>query len=102
METVIIGDQHTATAFRLAGIKRIYGIEDGKENLKKILLDESVGVLIVTEKFAEDNRKFVDDHRLSKKMTPIVVEVPDVAGPVKREIDPIKELIRRAIGAEIK
>jgi vacuolar-type H+-ATPase subunit F/Vma7 len=34
-------------------------------------------------------------------MTPIVVEVPDVSGPVEREVDPIRELIKRAIGADV-
>ncbi len=102
MEIVVIGDQHTVTGFRLAGIKKTYGTEDGKENLKKILSDEAVGVLILTERFADDNRGTVEDHRSSKKMTPIIVEVPDVSGPVDRAVDPIRELIKRAIGADVK
>jgi len=101
MEIVVIGDQHTLTGFSLAGVKRVYGTEDGKENLKKILSDDTVGVLIMTERFAEDNRRVVEEHKSSKKMTPIVVEVPDVSGPVDREVDPIRELIKRAIGADV-
>jgi V/A-type H+/Na+-transporting ATPase subunit F len=102
MEIAFIGDHHTATGFRLSGIKRLYGTEEGPENLKKILSEETVGVLILTERFAEDHRKTVENHRSSKKMTPIIVEVPDVSGPVEREVDPIRELIKRAIGTDVK
>ncbi|MCP4716985.1 MAG: V-type ATP synthase subunit F [Deltaproteobacteria bacterium] len=102
MEIVGIGDEHTATGFRLAGVGRILTFEDGAAELQTILKDEQVGVLIVTERFAEENRKAVDDHKDSKRITPIVVEVPDVNGPIEREADPISELIKRAIGAEIK
>ena len=101
MEIVVIGDQHTVTGFSLAGVKRVYGAEDGKQSLKKILSDDTVGVLIVTERFAEENRRVVEEHKSSKRMAPIVVEVPDVSGPVERKVDPIRELIRRAIGTDV-
>lgn len=102
MEIVFIGDEHTVTGFRLAGLKRIFGNEDGKENLNKILADKTIGVLIVTERFAEENRAIVEEHKFSKKITPIIVEVPDVSGPLERAVDPIKELIKRAIGTDVK
>ena len=66
MEIVVIGDQHTVTAFRLAGIKRIYGTDEGGENLKKILADDGTGVVVMTERFARDNRKVLEDHANSK------------------------------------
>jgi len=101
MEIVVIGDQHTLTGFRLAGVRSTYDTEAGRENLQKILTDETVGVLIVTERFAEDNRRAVDEHQSSKRRTPIVVEIPDVSGPIERHIDPIRELIKRAIGTDV-
>ena len=101
MEIVVIGDQHTLTGFSLAGVKRVYGTDEGKENLKKILSDDTAGVLIITERFAEKNREVLENHKSSKRMTPIVVEVPDTSGPVERKVDPIRELIKRAIGADV-
>ncbi len=101
MEVVVIGEQNTITGFSLAGIKRIYLPDEGKENLKSILAEEGVGVLILTERFAEDNRKAIEAHQESKRVTPIIVEVPDISGPIEREVDPIRELIRRAIGADV-
>jgi len=101
MDIVVIGDHHTVTAFRLAGIKRMYSTEEGAENLKEILAEDGTGVVVLTERFARDNRRVLEDHANSKRMTPIVVEVPDVTGPVEREVDPIRELIKRAIGADV-
>ena len=101
MKIVFIGDQDTVTAFRLAGVKQIYNADEGRQNLKQIFADDGTGVVIMTERFAEENRRAVDEHKSSKRITPIVVEVPDMAGPLEREVDPISELIRRAIGAEV-
>ncbi len=101
MEVVVIGEQNTITGFRLEGVKRTYLPDEGKENLKEILSEAGLGVLILTERFAEDNRKAIEDHQSSKRVTPIIVEVPDITGPIEREVDPIRELIRRAIGADV-
>ena len=101
MEVVVVGEQNTITGFSLAGVKRTYLPDEGKENLKDILSEDGLGVLILTERFAEDNRKAIEDHQSSKRVTPIIVEVPDVTGPIEREVDPIRELIRRAIGADV-
>ncbi len=102
MEIVVIGDQDTVTGFRLAGVTRAYAAAEGKQVLKNILADDRVGVVIMTERFAEANSQAVEEHKASKRMTPIVVEVPDVSGPIARETDPIRELIKRAIGTEVK
>jgi V/A-type H+-transporting ATPase subunit F len=101
MEVVVIGEQNTITGFSLAGVKRTYLPDEGKENLKDILSEDGLGVLVLTERFAEDNRKAIEDHQSSKRVTPIIVEVPDITGPIEREVDPIRELIRRAIGADV-
>ena len=101
MELVVIADEHSAAAFRLAGVQRVYESVSAQENLPALLAEETVGLVIVTERVADEHRKIIDDHKASKRITPIVVEVPDVNGPVEREIDPIRELIRRAIGADV-
>jgi len=100
MELVVIADEHSATAFRLAGVQRVYESGSGTD-LHSLLAEETVGMVIVTERVADENRKIIDDHKASKRITPIVVEVPDVNGPIEREVDPIRELIRRAIGADV-
>ena len=102
MEIVAIGDEHTVTGFRLAGITRAYETEGAAKTIKEILAEENVGVVIMTERFAEAHRSLVEEHKASKRIMPIIVEVPDSAGPITREVDPIRELIRRAIGTDVK
>lgn len=101
MEIVVIADEHSATAFRLAGVRRVYEAGNGALDLHALLAEDTVGLVIMTERAADENRKTIDDHKSSKRITPIVVEVPDVSGPIEREVDPIRELIRRAIGADV-
>lgn len=102
MEIVAIGDVDTTTAFKLAGVTAVYPDDDGRGRLPQILADDAVGVLILTERFAQEHQRLLEEHKASRRLTPIVVEVPDIRGPIQRESDPIRELIRRAIGADIK
>jgi len=102
MEIIVIGDEITLTGFRMAGIKNTYSLDIPKQSFRDLLQDENIGVIIVTEKFAEQHRSLIEESRKTKKrINPIVVEIPDSQGPIKREVDPIKELIKRAIGADI-
>jgi len=39
---------------------------------------------------------------LEGKNFPLLVEVPDKGGKIEKKVDPINELIKRAVGVEIK
>jgi V/A-type H+/Na+-transporting ATPase subunit F len=101
MHIVAIGDHNTVTAFRLAGVAHVHDMDQGRSELRSILADDQVGIVIVTERFAQDNQQVIDSHKTSKRITPIIVEVPDSTGPIDRKADPISELIRRAVGADV-
>jgi V/A-type H+-transporting ATPase subunit F len=102
MELVVIGDEDTRTGFKLAGVTRTYPGEEAKTYLEEMLLDSTIGIIMINERFAEQNREILNRARKEKKkLTPIIVEIPDSTGPIKREIDPIQQLIRRALGAQI-
>ena len=102
MELVVIGDEDTKTGFKLAGITRTYPGEEAKTYLEEMLQDNTIGIIMINERFAEENREILDRARKEKKkLIPIIIEIPDSTGPIKREIDPLQELIRRALGAQI-
>ena len=102
MELVVIGDEDTRIGFKLAGVKRAYAGDEAKNSLEAILQDDTTGILMINERFAEENREILNRAKKEKKkLTPIIVEIPDGTGPIKREIDPLQELIRRALGAQI-
>jgi V/A-type H+-transporting ATPase subunit F len=102
MELVVIGDEDTRTGFKLAGVTRAYPGDEAKVHLEKMLQDSAIGIIIINERFAEENRELLTrNSKEKKKLTPIIVEIPDSTGPIKREIDPLQDLIRRALGAQI-
>ncbi|HIP17574.1 MAG TPA: V-type ATP synthase subunit F [Methanothermococcus okinawensis] len=99
MKIAVVGDLDMATGFRLAGLTDVYEVNNNDEALKALeeLKDrEDIGLIIISEKLGESIRD-----KLSK-FSKIVVEVPDKNGPIVREHDPIKDLVRKAVGIELK
>ena len=57
MELVVIGDENTRTGFKLAGVSRTYSGEEVKTQLREILQDDTIGMILITERYAEENRE---------------------------------------------
>jgi V/A-type H+-transporting ATPase subunit F len=104
MKIGIIGDHSTVTGFRLAGVNEGFEVEEGKEALpilKDKFKEKDSGLIIITEKLYEEIEE--DIKRLTeKRVTPMVVAIPDSKGFFEERVDPIKELVRKAVGIEIK
>lgn len=104
MKVSVIADSDTVTGMRLAGVKEVSEVDDPKEALvvlKKNIKDEDVGVVILSEKLAEAVRGELTAITEDLVM-PIIVEIPDKKGPLETKIDPVKEMVRRAVGVDIK
>jgi V/A-type H+-transporting ATPase subunit F len=104
MKISVIGDHSTVTGFRLAGVNEGFEVEEGKEALpilKDKFKEKDSGLIIITEKLYEEIEE--DIKRLTeKRVTPMVVAIPDSKGFFEERVDPIKELVRKAVGIEIK
>ncbi len=103
MEIGVVGDFDTVTGFRLAGVKEAYEAEEpgaAVESLKK-LMKEDVGLIIITERLADEIREEMDALTAGRAF-PLIVEIQDKGGPVEGKIDPIKALIKKAVGVDIK
>ncbi|UCF73503.1 MAG: V-type ATP synthase subunit F [Deltaproteobacteria bacterium] len=105
MEIALIGDRHTVYGFRLAGIRRTLLMEDIRQEdvrgILKGLFDEGIGIILVTEKVAEQIRSILEEvSRFRKGIMPIVVEIPDSSGPMVKKIDSMRKLIKRTVGFE--
>ncbi|MDI6860102.1 MAG: V-type ATP synthase subunit F [Methanocellales archaeon] len=104
MHISIIGDPNTATGFKLAGVENVYEATDAasaRDAMKELSNDENTAVIIITERLAEELRDTIGEIESKKDIAPIIVEIPDREGKIVREIDPLQELIKRAIGVEI-
>ncbi len=104
MKISIVADFDTVTGFRIAGVREAFVVdspEDALEKIKHLIKKEDIGIVITTERILDKIRQQVAE-LLEGKNFPLIVEVPDKDGKIEKKVDPINELIKRAIGVEIK
>lgn len=101
MKIVLMGDRDTALGFKLAGVHEVYAFEEtpleterARNKLKELIEREDVGIILITERLA-------DRIGLPEVTFPIILQIPDKFGSLFGE-EQIKEIVRRAIGVEIK
>jgi V/A-type H+-transporting ATPase subunit F len=103
MEIGVVGDFDTVTGFRLAGVRGAYEVEEPGAAVKtlKKLMREDVGLIIITERLADQIRDEIATLTEGKAF-PLIVEIQDKQGPIEGKVDPIMALIKKAVGVDIK
>ncbi len=103
MKIVAVADEDTVTGLKLAGIDEGYVSTD--DDARSIFLSLSerkdIGLIITTERIAGSASVRSIITQITEKEFPIVVELQDKHGPMTREIDPIKALVKRAVGVDL-
>ncbi len=101
MKIAVLGDKDTALGFKLAGAHEVYSFEDTplemerlRNKLKELIERGDVGIILITERFAQRIE-------MPEVTLPIILQVPDKSGSKLGE-EAIKEIVRRAIGVELK
>ena len=98
----VMADEDTVTGFMLGGLKDGFPIKN-MEEAEKILEDlikKEYSVIITTEKIGRKIRDPIN--KLTSESTlPMIIEIPDKTGSIKRDSDPMRELIKRVIGVEM-
>ena len=91
----------TYTGMRLAGLDGVVVHERGElqEAFQKVLKDETVGIVLLTEKFGREFPDMIDEFRLERKM-PLLIEIPDRHGTGRKK-DFITSYITEAIGLKL-
>ena len=94
-----------AMGLRLGGLKECHVIDNPEECgdlLVELTQDTDTGILLVDDEIARIHHKLIDQIRANKKTFPIIVEIQTKAKTEAGEgIDPLKDLIKRAIGVDI-
>jgi V/A-type H+/Na+-transporting ATPase subunit F len=98
----VMADDDTVTGFMLGGIKEGYPVKNMEEAEKKLeeLVKKDFSVIITTEKIGIEFRDKIEK-LTSERALPMIIEIPDKTGSIKRESDPMRELIKRVIGVEM-
>lgn len=102
MKMVVIGDENAVAGFRLAGVsegKIVKTPDEAEKVLKELARDEEVAVLIITEEVASMASSIVQELYLKPK--PVIVSIPSHREVKTKREDPIRGLLRRAIGVEV-
>ncbi len=77
----IIGDLHTVSAWRLAGVE---GVVSGKNrahsDLEETIGKEDAGIVIITNGLAEDLRARITEINTGSS-SPVVIEIPGIDDP---------------------
>lgn len=103
MEIAVIGDSSAVLGFQLAGVHTAHNPQSPDEIadlLRDLAKKGTIGLLIITERMAETVREEIREIRAEYPRL-IITEIPGPQGPVHREVDPIQELLRRTLGAQI-
>jgi V/A-type H+-transporting ATPase subunit F len=98
---LICDNTDTQTGLRLAGIEGVVSHDKGytEELIRAALLEEDLGVLLITEKLASLCPNLISDIKLNY-LRPLLVVIPDRHGTT-RPPDSITRHIREAIGVKL-
>ncbi len=99
----VIGDRDTVTGFRMVGVRES-SVPKGPDEIRKSLLDyfrdPEMGLIIITEPLATEVEETIIE--LSEAPVPVILLVPDRQGSTGAYETVLRELIRRAVGIEIR
>ncbi len=96
----ILGDIHTVTALRLAGVEgRVSGRENVAIHLDELLKRGDAGVIVITRELAEQIPGKIYDVNLNS-VIPVIVEIPGIDDP-RGFSTSILDYITEALGISI-
>lgn len=69
--------------------------------MQQLSKQDDILLVIITQRIAEKIEPLILEISARQKY-PLIVTIPDIGGPIARKIEPLKDLIKSAIGVEIK
>lgn len=102
MKMYLISDNiDTLTGMRLAGVEGavVHERDELKAELDKVLADQEIGIVLLTEIFGREFPDIIDDVKLGRRL-PLIVEIPDRHG-TGRKPDFITSYVNEAIGLKL-
>ena len=98
MRVTAVADESTCTWLQLAGIGKVHPVTDpieGKELLPELLKERGLACILVSPEISQISQEIMRE--ALEQTFPIILEIPTKVG----EFDPIRDMIRLAVGVEI-
>jgi V/A-type H+-transporting ATPase subunit F len=94
-------NKDTYVGMRLAGVDGVIvrDEEETQEQLNRVLKDQEVGILLVTEFLAQKYQDIFQDIKMNRRL-PLLVEIPDRHG-MGRNKNFITDYVNEAIGLKL-
>ncbi len=102
MRMFLISDNvDTYTGMKLSGVNGVvvHTRPELKDQLDIVLADNSVGIILITEKLSNEFPEIINDVKLNRRI-PLIVEIPDRHGTGRRP-DFITSYVNEAIGLKL-
>ena len=87
LDIAVIGDEELVSGMRLAGISRYYLIKDDhdigqevRQALSSLIGEPDIGVIVILEDYTEYVGDLLTQIKESRRLTPVIVEVPSKRG----------------------
>ena len=95
MEIAVVGSEDFVVGFRLAGIKKVFGVPPEKlqETIDRLMGEEDIGILAVHTKDFDGLPQQLKD-KMMGSVDPVVI-------PVGEEEGDIRDKVRRAMGIDL-
>ena len=95
MEIAVIGKEDFCLGFRLAGVKKIYEVDESEQALSTLKTDGSVGIVILDQRLYE-KLDVSEKEELEGSLKPIYITLSKEASE-----DSLKKMIKKSIGVEL-
>jgi len=101
MKFFLIGDEITVLGYSLIGINGVVvkNSEEAADALKKATSDRDIGIILITQKIADEIQPLVDAAKTEMPI-PVVLEIPDRKGPMEGKESALN-MVRRLIGIKV-
>ncbi|MBD3158628.1 MAG: V-type ATP synthase subunit F [Candidatus Lokiarchaeota archaeon] len=102
-EISAIGDRDTITGLKMAGVQRCTipnSPQDTREALREYFRNPSMGLILITEPLASEVEDTIME--LSEAPVPVILLIPDRSGATGAYEAMLNELVRKAVGIEVK
>ncbi len=99
----VIGDRDTVVGLKMAGVHESAVPKSPEETRRRLVdyfRDPGVGLILITERLAEPVEDTILE--LSRAPVPVILLIPDRDGSTGVHDHVVRELIRRAVGIEVK
>jgi len=90
-------NKETLISLRLAGIEGrvLKDDENIKESIEKLIEKKDIGIIIISEDIANENKSYIMEKKLTEKDT-LIIQIPEPEG--SKDSNYIMEYIQKTIG----